>query len=125
MTKKRTQTCNTHDVLSRRTYVLAILMSVALVACSPKEYNFDCFNGMYQVNVDDTKDFITVTWVKTATSTKVGAITEYRVALDGKNTIPARGTTLYSYYFTFGKRSFFFEEPMNTLEYGLLECTKV
>ena len=61
-TKKRMNRATIPPLRPRRTYVLAILMSVALVGCSHKEYNYECLNGMYQVSVrDDTKDFITVT----------------------------------------------------------------
>ena len=99
-------------------------MSVALVGCSHKEYNYECLNGMYQVSVrDDTKDFITVTMDRYST-TEVDSTTEYKVALYSK-TSTTLNATIYSYYFVLGKRSFMFIEPLNTMKYGQAECTKV
>ncbi len=123
-TKKRMNRATISPLRPRRTYVLAILMSVALVGCSHKEYNYECLNGMYQVSVrDDTKDFITVTMDRYST-TEVDTTTEYKVALYSK-TSTTLNATIYSYYFVLGKRSFMFIEPLNTMKYGEAECTKV
>ena len=93
-------------------------MSVALVGCSPKEYNYECANGFYKVSIDDTKEVIGVNWGDNNVVYKVPIY-----SVDKR----ANGTTVYSYYYDFAttNRFFKFYEPDKKMFVSGSECTKV
>ena len=93
-------------------------MSVALVGCSPKEYNYECLDGFYKVSINDTKEVLGVNWGDNNIVYKVPTY-----AVEKK----ANGKTVYTYYYKFATTNRFFEfyEPAKKMFVGGLECTKV
>ena len=102
----------------KKLLALLLLSPFVLVSCSPKQYNYECLNGLYEVSIDDTKEVLSVNF---RSETLVYKVPIYSV---DKRT---SGSTVYKYYFSVGKtkRFFSFYESDKEMFVSGSECTKV
>ena len=100
----------------KKLLALLLLSSFVLVSCAPKQYSFECFNGIYKVVMDDLKENITVS----------APNKNYELIVPLSRTMKFdKGDLVYFFYYQDIQKTFSFQTRDNSMYLHGLRCEEV